>query len=61
MKLDVRKLNNETKPLKRLYIYEEDYNEIMAFAKKYDLKVESPNRKNNFPFYFNRFKEVLNR
>ena len=61
MKLDVRTLKEETRSLKRLYIYEDDYNNIMAFAKKYDLKIESPNRRNNFPFFFNRFKIVLER
>tara|TARA_Y100000296_G_C5000154_1_gene169765 strand:+ start:47 stop:247 length:201 start_codon:yes stop_codon:yes gene_type:complete len=37
--------------MKRRYIYDEIFDEIIEFANKNKLKWESPNGTDNFPFY----------
>lgn len=39
--------------LKRRYVYEDDYNMIIDWAKLY--KIQSPNNVNNFPYYLEQY------
>ena len=41
--------------MKRRYIYDEIFDEIIEFANKNKLKWESPNGTDNFPFYLERY------
>jgi hypothetical protein len=41
------------KDLKRRYVYEETFSEIMAWAKEKGIR--SPNRKSNFPFFLQEY------
>ena len=56
---DIRRGNIycETHQLKRRYIYYETYEEVIAWAKKMD--VRSPNSKENFPYYLKKYIERL--
>lgn len=47
------------KDLRRRYVYEETYNEIIEWAKSNG--VRSPNNKNNFPFYLAEYLKELKR
>ena len=46
----------DMKPVKRRYVYKTTYNLIMDWAWKKDLK--SPNNKENFPFYLEKYLEA---
>jgi hypothetical protein len=39
--------------LKRRYVYEEDYEKVMTWAKQNNIR--SPNWKTNFPFFLNKY------
>jgi hypothetical protein len=41
------------KDLKRRYVYEETYNEVMEWAKRKEIR--SPNFKNNFPYFLSEY------
>lgn len=45
------------KDLKRRYVYEETYNEIMDWAKRKEIR--SPNNKDNFPYFLSEYLKEL--
>ncbi len=45
------------KSLKRRYVYEETYEEVMQWARQHD--VRAPNNKNNFPYYLAEYVKAL--
>jgi hypothetical protein len=45
------------KELKRRYIYEETYNEVMEWAKRKEIR--APNHKNNFPYFLSEYLKEL--
>jgi len=45
------------KDLKRRYVYEETYNEIMDWAKGKEIR--SPNNKDNFPYFLSEYLKEL--
>jgi len=45
------------KDLKRRYVYEENYNEIIDWAKRNEIR--SPNNKDNFPFFLSQYLKKL--
>lgn len=47
------------KDLKRRYVYEETYEEIMAWGKTRGIR--SPNGKSNFPFFLSEYLKELQR
>jgi predicted oxidoreductase (fatty acid repression mutant protein) len=49
------KSDNKTKPKRRVYIYEELYQDILLFAKQNVLRKTSPNWKDNFPYYLEQY------
>lgn len=45
------------KDLKRRYVYEETYNEIMEWARSKEIR--SPNNKDNFPYFLSEYLKEL--
>jgi len=45
------------KPLKRRYVYEENFEEIMAWA--HSRGIRAPNRKDNFPYFLDAYLKEL--
>lgn len=43
--------------LQRTYVYKELYDKVIAYGLENNLRIESPNKINNFPYYLKRFME----
>ena len=54
---EIRILKNKLNIIKRRYIYEKTYQEIITWAKIN--KIKAPNNKDNFPFYLEKYIEEL--
>jgi hypothetical protein len=49
-------MDKTMRALKRRYVYKETFDTIILWAKNNNIK--SPNRKNNFPYYLEKYLEM---